>query len=318
MSKTSELETMSLCANCGKGEEAGIKLKACTACKLVKYCSRDCQIAHRPQHKKDCKKRAKELHEEKLFEQPPPLEDCPICMVRLPTLVTAQTYMVCCGNLICSGCLHAVQTTVLKSRRREADRRKGIVLCPFCRVPSPTTDEEIIKRYEKRIKLNDAMAIFNRAGHYAKGQIGMPLDHVKALKLWHRAAELGCAEAYSCIGIAHDLGRGVEVDAKKAKHYYELAAINGDVQSRYNLGVDELRAGNPYRALKHWMFAVKDGSSNSLGGIKSMYERGLIVTKEDYDKALRSYQAYVDDIKSTQRDEAAAADDNYKYFDSYT
>ena len=41
-----------ICANCGKGEEAGSSLKACTACKLVKYCSRDCQLAHRPQHKR--------------------------------------------------------------------------------------------------------------------------------------------------------------------------------------------------------------------------------------------------------------------------
>ena len=26
------------CANCGKGEEAAGDLKACTACKMVKYC----------------------------------------------------------------------------------------------------------------------------------------------------------------------------------------------------------------------------------------------------------------------------------------
>ena len=78
MSNTSELDKiMSACANCGKGEEAGVNLKACTACKMIKYCNRDCQIAHRPQHKKAYKKRAAELHDEKLFKQPPPDEDCP-------------------------------------------------------------------------------------------------------------------------------------------------------------------------------------------------------------------------------------------------
>ena len=55
------------CANCGKGEDESNKLKACTACKLAKYCSRECQIAHRPQHKKECKKRAAELHDEELL-----------------------------------------------------------------------------------------------------------------------------------------------------------------------------------------------------------------------------------------------------------
>ena len=41
------------CANCGKGDENGDSLKACTACKMVKYCNRECQIAHRKQHKKE-------------------------------------------------------------------------------------------------------------------------------------------------------------------------------------------------------------------------------------------------------------------------
>ena len=36
-------------------------------------------------------------------------------------------------------------------------------------------------------------------------------------------------------------------------------------------------------------------------------------TKDDYTKALRSYQAYLVEIKSAQRDQATAADENYKY-----
>ena len=52
---------MTTCANCGKGEESTGDLKACTACKMVKYCNRDCQIAHRPQHKTECKKRAAKI-----------------------------------------------------------------------------------------------------------------------------------------------------------------------------------------------------------------------------------------------------------------
>ena len=36
-------------------------------------------------------------------------------------------------------------------------------------------------------------------------------------------------------------------------------------------------------------------------------------TKDDYAKALRAHQKYVDGIKSAQRDEAASAYDNDKY-----
>ena len=32
-------DSLSMCANCGKGEEENGKLKSCNACKLVKYCS---------------------------------------------------------------------------------------------------------------------------------------------------------------------------------------------------------------------------------------------------------------------------------------
>jgi hypothetical protein len=37
-------------------------------------------------------------------------------------------------------------------------------------------------------------------------------------------------------------------------------------------------------------------------------------TNDDYTKALESYQAYLDEIKSVQRDEAAAENDDYKYY----
>ena len=37
-------------------------------------------------------------------------------------------------------------------------------------------------------------------------------------------------------------------------------------------------------------------------------------TKDDYAKALRAYQAYLAEIKSAQRDAAAAARANYRYY----
>jgi len=100
-------DILSVCANCGKGEEENQNLKACTACKIVKYCNRECQIAHRSKHKKACKKRAAELHDIELFKQPPQKEDCPICFVRLPTLSSGSKYNSCCGKVICAGCIHA-------------------------------------------------------------------------------------------------------------------------------------------------------------------------------------------------------------------
>ena len=207
-----------ICAYCGKGEENGKSLKACTACKLVKYCSRECQIAHRPQHKKECKKRAAEIHDEKLFKQPPQPEDCLICMLRLPSLDSGRKYYSCCGKVICSGCAYAPVY----------DDQGNIVTeksCPFCRTPLPTSDEEMTKQDDKRIKLNDSIAIYNRGCDYDIGKCGFPQDRSKAMQLWHKAGELGCSQAYHNIGCAYETGDGVEIDKEKAKHYYELAAM---------------------------------------------------------------------------------------------
>ena len=48
------------CANCGKHRSDTVKLKDCTACRLIKYCGVECQKAHRKIHKKACKKRSAE------------------------------------------------------------------------------------------------------------------------------------------------------------------------------------------------------------------------------------------------------------------
>ena len=104
------------------------------------------------------------------------------------------------------------------------------------------------------------------------------------------------------------------MDMKKAMHYYELAAMRGNVDSRHNLGVTENKAGNVERALRHFMIAVADGHNGSLKEIQKLYSNGH-AAKDEYTKALRSYQKYLAEVKSSQRDEAAAANEEYKYIE---
>ena len=186
--------------------------------------------------------------------------------------------------------------------------------CPFCRIPTPYTDEEENKRLKKRMEVGDAHAIYNLGVCYTKGIYGLPQDYEKAIELWLRAGELGNATSYYSIGCAYELAQGVEFDKKKAKHYWELAAMQGDDTARYNLGVMETHAGNVDRALKHFMIAVRDGFSGSLNSIKQLYSNDH-ATKEDYTKALQLYQVYLGKIKSSQRDEAALFDsEKYRYY----
>ena len=116
------------------------------------------------------------------------------------------------------------------------------------------------------------------------------------------------------IGCAYDNGDGVERDTKKANHYFELAAMWGDEFARHNLGNAEWRAGNWDRALKHFMIAAGDGYSDSVKMTQQLYTNGH-ATKDDYTNALLAYQKYLDEVRSEQRDKAAAFSAiDYKYY----
>ena len=247
-----------------------------------------------------------DLSDDKLFKQPPPNEDCPICLLSLPVLESGSMYMPCCGKVICSGCGFA---PVYDNLGNEIIEEK----CPFCRTPVHESDEEYNERLQKRVEVDDAVAIFNLGNNYRNGEDGVPQDYDKAFELFVRAGELGHVDAYNNVGYSYEIGSGVEIDEKKANHYYKLAAIRGDVISRYNVGIGEQRAGNMNRALKHYMIAVEGGWDNALKAIQELYTNGH-ATKDDYAKALRAYQAYLAEIKSTQRDKAAAASADCRYY----
>ena len=256
--------------------------------KVVRYWHRRNNMYKKPQH------------HEALFKLPPQKEDCPICFLTLPSLITGSKYQTCCGKFICSGCIYAMRTL------------DGDAKCPFCRVATPESEEEIIERDKKRVGTDDANAIYNLGCSYYHGEDDVPQDRTKALELWSRAVELGNASANNNIGYAYCQGEGVERDMKKAQHYWELAAIGGNVRARYNLGCLEENTGKMRIALKHYMIVAGCGHDKSLKKIQEFYMNGH-ATKNDYATALRAHQKYIDGIKSDQRDEAAAFNECWRY-----
>ena len=290
---------VSVCANCGK---EGSNLNICNKCKEATYCNAACKKKHRSKHKKHCERRVAELHDVVLFKEPPPeYGDCPICFLRLPSMDSGGNYMSCCGKIICSGCHHADVYDNLGNII--ADEK-----CPFCRTPTPTI-EEVIERLKKRKEVGDAYAFLMLGNAYSLGLYGLPQDSVKALEFYHRAEKFG----YNNLGHAYYNGDGVVRDAKMARHYDELAAIEGIVVARYNLGVTEKNARNYDRALKHFMIAVRGGDTDSVKKIRELYMDGH-VAKDQYANALQSHQAYINEIKSDQRDKAAAFYDDCSYY----
>eukprot|EP00956_Cyclotella_meneghiniana_P033416 scaffold95859_cov25-Cyclotella_meneghiniana.AAC.1 len=273
------------CASCGK---ADANLKACKACKLVKYCGIECQVAHRAAHKKACREKERDLFALRLFAQPMKREDCPICMLILPCSNEESFYMACCGNFICIGCRYCLT--------RE--------YCPFYNTANPASDEEKLKRLSERIeKYNDPDAMVILGLFYNQGQNSLPVDQSKAFELLHRASELECDGADYNLGYFYLNGLGVQKNRKKAIHHYQIAAMMGNIHARHNLACIEVENRNYQCAMKHLMVAARCGWKDSLDMVKLGFRQGY-VTKEDFEKTLRDYQASYDETKSEERDRA--------------
>ena len=94
-------------------------------------------------------------------------------------------------------------------------------------------------------------------------------DREKAIKLYVRAADLGCSQAHFKLGdIYHEGG-----DMKKAT-------------ARCNLGGLEAESGNMERAHKHWTIAASAGHYIAMIELRLSFEQGL-VSRESSDSTLR-------------------------------
>jgi len=294
------------CAYCGIPEADEIKLKECDDCDLVRYCSDACQENHKPQHEEACKKRAAELRDELLFKQPEStnLGDCPICMLPLPFDYSKSSLYSCCSKVICIGCDHANQI-------REIEGRLLLLLCPFCREPTPDTAEDCTKLMMKRVEANDPVALCQEGlSQYSKG------DYLSAFEYYTKAAELGDAEAHYQLSHMYRDGVGVEEDKENEMHQLEEAAIGGHPDARYNLGIGEWNNGKTERAVKHFIIAAAQGEDYSIKMLMEEFKSG-VVSKDDLAAALRAQQAAVDATKSPQREAAEEYFPNRQAFERY-
>ena len=242
-------------------------------------------------------------HDKLLFAQPPHREDCPICMIPLPLQQTQQTkYFSCCGKVICVGCIVHSDEVGLKD------------ICPFCRAPDVKEGEE--NRIENRIQSNDPEAMVWSA--VLLSRTGNIQDGKKSMRLMKRAADLGLCTAHYNLGCTYSPYCGedspyrdfVEHDSDKALFHLEKAAIAGHGGARYCLGVSTsthtgVKFSPSFLSMKHFMIGAKSGYVQCLERVKDGFAGGM-VTKADFEETLRMHKESLDEIKSDQRDKAAA------------
>jgi TPR repeat protein len=304
--------TTQCCADCGV---EGDSLKMCKACMHARYCNAECQKKHWPKHKAACKERVAELRDEALFKNPLAKEECPICFLPMPlTLICCmslppasvfsvpiydfaianmeladkgmETYYLCCGKSICRGCEHSFCMSGNDGK------------CPFCNSDRASkTDGELVAEMMNRVEVNDAASIYLLADCCYNGLNGLQQDHVKAMELFTKAAELGFSKAHSRLGMLyHDGG-----NLKKAKLHFEASAMAGHEVARFYLGSLESHSGNMERAVKHWTITASAGCYTAMHELRKAFEQGVI-SRESIDSTLAAYNDSCAEMRSKARD----------------
>ncbi|EJK71031.1 hypothetical protein THAOC_07563 [Thalassiosira oceanica] len=232
------------CANCGKsGECDDVKLKNCTACYLTKYCSVDCQRAHRSEHKPACKLGAAEIKERPNFKPPKSLELSPEARILRSEVISLKA-----------------TALPLPTRNREERQAKVGQL----RVLYEKVEAYEILLEEERLEA----ALRAHEEKYPRPTMECPLclsdiqytlsvnETVAFNCCLKKAAEKGKNWARVQLACAYKSGtNGLERNEKKYLELFQLAAGDGDVQGLYNLG---------------WYYMYRQGGSsiNAAKGIK--------------------------------------------------
>ena len=89
-----------------------------------------------------------------------------------------------------------------------------------------------LKALVNRADQSDVKAMIKLADYYRNEGI-----YDKAFKYVHKSTLYSSAEGERKLGYYYEKGIGCEKDMVKARQYYELAAMHGDIKAKYNIGL---------------------------------------------------------------------------------
>jgi len=210
---------------------------------------------------------------------------------------TGVKFRSCCGTNICSGC-------ILGMYKQDITQK-----CPFCRAEN-VNEVESTERIRRLVLLDNVNALFLMGVRCELGIYGVERNEEEAMIFYCAAAERGSAKAHNNLGNIFMSG---ERDVTRATYHYEQAAIGGYATARYNLGAMEVTIGNYHRGSKHFMIAACAGKKEALEALATLKNDGR-ATEAMLECSNTAYRAYLGTIKSSKRDEAAHADDDFVYY----
>jgi len=233
-----------------------------------------------------------------LFAPLPEREECPICMIPLPFKEGEIVFKLCCGKMICVGCVHKSLNT---------DRKNGVpdhkLKCVFCQQKLISISNNNIKLIKKLMKKKNPEAFIAMAGSYRIGKEGVIQSDTRSLEMYICSAELGHARAYAKVASYYKEGIAVEQDMSKAREFWEVAAKKGSVAAHEQLMLFHSENGNSDECYQHMTILASAGDQRSIDGLMKAYKEKSI-SKEELTKTLHAFQKSINDMKSKDRDDS--------------
>ena len=172
--------------------------------------------------------------------------------------------------------------------------------------------------YTKAINGGNSAAMYNLAGAYEDGNLGLTQSSTKANELYALAAEKGHAEARFELGYAYSSGSGVEIDLNRCVELWEQSAKQGHVRSQFNLcdiyrnGSQDIQFTIPQNRPLHFKWAFAAAKQDHVGGqayTGRCYDQGWGVER-NYASAFEWY------MKAAEQDNSYAQYKIGTYFES--
>jgi TPR repeat protein len=135
--------------------------------------------------------------------------------------------------------------------------------CPLCRAPASTSNAEVVRRLQKHVDKGNAEAQYALGDSYFSGGYGLKQSSKRAFHFYELAAAQGDARAQSKLGFCYEMGEGVKINYTTAEQWYRRAAEQGHPPAQYNLGT-MFRNGKGVaqsydEAVKWWRLAAAQG-----------------------------------------------------------
>jgi ribosomal protein S24E len=216
------------------------------------------------------------LSEDELFKRPE-REECPICFVPLSLEVDKDSFRVCCGKVLCQGCVYAI----LQNEHSFA--------CPFCRKSPYKSNEEYMQWLQKLVANKHPLALLQMGLHYNAGDFVLAQNVTKAVKLWE---ESGHHQAY--LNLAYHFERTGRND--KFRPYLKKAATLGNIKARTLLGILDQKEDRYSLSIKHLTISAEYGDETAMNLMK-VYQDEQLVTKSEIEMIIKKR----DQLKKSSR-----------------